>query len=175
MKTCAVVPTGSELVAGIIVDTDGPAISRVIAEFFPQCTTTILPPVPDDADAIERVISACVDADYDLTMLTGGSGGGRRFDPSLAEDCTHAVLASMIGDPAERSLYGSNGHLWARIVAGKLGNAAFVNVPGPQVEAVAAARAVVRVIAKAGSFDPELVVARAAEAVQAEYPRGDPS
>lgn len=170
MRECVVVPTGDEIVSGVIVDTNGPAISAVVRSCFPDCHVTVLPAVPDSRNAIRGTAISCAECGADLVILTGGSGGGQRFDPSLAVDCTHDTLFDLLNGPFVRELYGSNGHLWARLVAGTLRATTFLNVPGPYAEAVAAAEAVVRSIGDCGRIDAQRIVDVAASAVLAQYP-----
>lgn len=167
MQRVAIIPTGDEIAQGIVIDTNSPALMEIILEKFPRANVERISPVPDDQKAIKAAIERY--ADYDLIILIGGSGGGKYFDSDLAEDQTHLTLAATLSAPAVKSIYGYNGHLWSRLVVGRIHDKALVaNVPGPFVEAIAAGRALVSSIAEGVSLGE--TSERVAQAVLLQYP-----
>ncbi|MFW6286351.1 MAG: molybdopterin-binding protein [Candidatus Sumerlaeota bacterium] len=172
IERAAIVCTGDEVVDGIIVDTDTPAIRKILLEHYPQCSIEAIPPVRDRREAIERAMRRMVSDGMDLGILVGGSGGGRRYDPALAVDCTHEAMRALLDQEATRDLMGYNGHLWARCVAGRKGQTLFFNVPGPQVEAEAAARAGICYLHQKEAVDFEALAETIASAVRTQYPEG---
>lgn len=169
MHSAAIVPTGDELVAGIVVDTNGPAVRDIILRRFPDCDVLCCEPVPDSAAAIGRIVRKLATG-HDLVVVTGGSGGGGRCDRNLAEDCTHGALAACTQGPVSREIYGPNGHLWCNIVVGSCDGALVFNVPGPGVEAVAAAAAAIECLEDDVPVDRDFLADRIAEAVVNQYP-----
>lgn len=57
----------------------------------------------------------------------------------------------------------------SKLIAAKENNSLIVNVPGPYIEAVAAARAVLKAIAE-GITDPKIIVEKTSIAVIQQYP-----
>ena len=139
MRRALIQPTGDELLAGIIEDTDSPIICALLGQIGIQ--SVIAPPAQDDEAVLEQAVRQAAREGYDLMVLIGGSGGGHRHDPSLGRDFTHCVLERLLSQAHTTSLYGKNGHLWSRLVCGYFGNMLVVNVPGPFREAQAAIQA----------------------------------
>lgn len=167
-----ILPTGDELRDGTVTDTDGPAIEAILLESFPGCTVTSAPPVADHGTAIAHAVRGCVEQGAQLVVVVGGTGGGRRHVASLAQDCTSDALLGCL-DPAESvALEGTNGHLLSKLVAGCLGDCLVVCVPGPHVEAIAAARALAGCLEQ-GAVEAREVVSRMGKAVLATYPEGE--
>lgn len=174
MNRAAIIPTGDEILSGVVTDTDSPAVMAVLLEAFPQCAVQCLPPVRDSEDAIADRIEHCIQAHFDLVILIGGSGGGSACAPSLAPDVTHSALERCLPERASRELYGKNGHLWAKLVAGRRCGTLVMNVPGPHVEAVAAVRSAAACLstADAREADLETLIDEVANAVVREYGTG---
>jgi len=165
-----IIPTGDEIANGTVVDTNSPRIMELILSRFPQCSITRTTPVrdieKDIAGELEKYISK-----VDLIFLLGGTGGGRRFDNSLAYDYSHCAVLSLMPEASYRELYGSNGHLWSKLVVAKKSGTLIITLPGPYVEAEAAAKAVVEDL-DAGVDLPETIVTHVAQAVLSQYPKG---
>ena len=166
----AILATGDEIRDGTVVDTDRPAIARLIRRAFAGCTVLCPPALHDSVTGIVRALELGLAQGCDLIIAVGGSGGGHECDPDLARDCTHVALERVLPHPARRDLQGMNGHLWARLVVGQCGRAWLVNVPGPYVEAVAAAEAVLCFLARHTPVDSELLADAVADAVLGQYP-----
>jgi Molybdopterin biosynthesis enzyme len=169
MKKVLLIPTGNEIYQGTVLDTNSPALMEIVLEKFPQACVQRLSPVEDDPEAIKQVIEHY--QDWNLIILIGGSGGGRRYDPDLADDMTHLAVDSLLQRKIEKRIYGYNGHLWSRLLIGKIHEDNIVaNVPGPYVEAVAAGKALVAAI-DAGD-ELAVISEKVTSAVFAQYPRG---
>ena len=168
MKQVTIIPTGDEVCQGLVIDTDSPAMMAAVLEHFPRCRVVRTAPVADIQPEIEQEILRRPDSD--LILIIGGSGGGRLYDPSLAADVTHQAVEQLLSDPAVQEIYGFNGHLWSRLVVGRLGNALVANVPGPHTEAVAATRALLAALAR--GKEPQQAAQAMAQAVLATYPKG---
>ena len=169
MKRVVLMPTGNEISLGTVIDTNSPALMELVLEKYPQACVQRIPPLSDELQKIKQAIAAY--QAWDLIILIGGSGGGKKYDPDLAADMSHLALDSVLQDKFEKSIYGCNGHLWSRLLIGRLSEGGIIaNVPGPYVEAVAAGRALIAAIA-AGQALP-VVLEKVAAAVFAQYPSG---
>lgn len=168
MKKVVIIPTGDEIKAGIVIDTNSPALMGIVLEKYPASQVIRIEPVADEPGEISRSIKS--HGDSDLIILIGGSGGGKKFDPSLAQDLTHEVMEKLLTDFQVKEIYGYNGHLWSRLIIGLLGKTVVANVPGPYVEAVAAGRALVQGLAEGKSLPS--ISGEIARAVMSQYPLG---
>ncbi|MDX9872321.1 MAG: molybdopterin-binding protein [Clostridia bacterium] len=168
IQKAVVIPTGNEIMTGVVLDTNSPAILEIILEKYPQALVIRAQPAADETEEIIRVLKLY--GDSDLIVLIGGSGGGKAYDPSLADDVTHFALEKVLADRQVQEIYGYNGHLWSRLIIGKLGQTIVANVPGPFVEAVAAAGVIVRGLAQ--GLDLSAISRQTAQAVLAQYPLG---
>ena len=135
-KTARIQPSGGELIAGIIEDTDSPMIAEVLRRMGYETVTAL--PVPDEEAAVRGAIEKAAEDGMSLMVLIGGSGGGKHYDPALAKDCTHGAMDAVLEEKYVSSLYGKNGHLWSRLLCGRIKNTLVFNVPGPFDEAKAA-------------------------------------
>lgn len=139
-RQAIILPTGDEIASGIVQDTDSPMVEAVIRHLCPSCRITRKAPAADRESDICTMINQAA-RDSDLIILIGGSGGGHRYSRSLACDFTHSAMELVLEDAVASSLYGKNGHLWSRLVCGRLQGALVVNLPGPFREARAAMEA----------------------------------
>lgn len=139
-ERAAILPTGDEILSGVVRDTDSPMAEAVLQALCPTCRVTRETPVSDrEEDIRARILRAA--RENDLVILIGGSGGGHRYSQTLACDYTHSAMESLLDPAVSTSLYGKNGHLWSRLICGKCGNALVFNLPGPFREAQAAMEA----------------------------------
>ena len=159
-------PTGNEILAGIVEDTDSPMIRTVLEGI--GLSADIAVPVVDEEGRIEAAIRAAAREGCALLVLIGGSGGGHRFDPTLSQDFTHTTMDRILTGCRATALYGKNGHLWSRLVCGWLEDTLVVNVPGPYREAKAAIEALAPLY-KGADTDTAALNAAMAEAVCATY------
>jgi molybdopterin biosynthesis enzyme MoaB len=167
----AIIPTGNEILSGVVIDTNSPAIMQEILENYPACQITRFKPVIDKESNIVVEIDKCVKDLYDLIIVIGGSGGGHRFEKSLSEDYSHTAMSNYLADYSAIEIYGKNGHLWSKIVCGTKNLSTIINVPGPYVEALAAAKAILK-CAKENIIDKNIICERVSEAVISNYPSG---
>lgn len=168
MNQVYILPTGNEILDGTVRDLDAPEIVSLVVRTFPQAEVTRVCPLVDTEDAIFRRIVEIAEKEPDLIILIGGSGGGHRFSSSLGKDYTHTALTHYLDEYASHEIYGKNGHMWSKLVCGKKGKTIFINVPGPFVEAKAAAEAFLNAFEEnAGLEEAALAMANA---VLAQYP-----
>lgn len=139
-----VIPTGNELADGIVLDTDSPMLMQLILKEAPGCQFVRWPVAPDEPGKIAARIRQSVQQGADLVILIGGSGSGHLHSTLLGKDCTGETMESLLDTSAATALYGKNGHMWSRLVCGRIGTTLVVNVPGPYTEAKAAAAALCR-------------------------------
>lgn len=170
INSAAIIPTGDEILDGIVVDTDSPAVIQEIIKSFPKCRVTRLAPVRDAEEDIINKVDECVNEKYDLIVLIGGSGGGHRYYESASKDYTHSALERYLDTIESNDIYGKNGHMWCKLIAGTIGQSLVMNVPGPYVEATAAAGAFMEVLSS--SRDLRMLVDAAANAVLKTYKSG---
>ncbi len=136
-----IIPTGDELASGVVLDTDSPEIMGQLLAINGNAFVARTSPVLDREDFITRTVKGFADDGYDLIVLIGGSGGGHRFSTTLGKDFTHSSLDSILESRHEGALYGKNGHMWSKLVIGRLGGTLVFNVPGPFEEASATIKA----------------------------------
>ena len=168
MKQALIQPTGAEICSGVVQDTDSPMVRDVLEEL--GFSAAIAPPLPDAAGRLEAAI-AQAGGRFQLMVLIGGSGGGRRYDPALAVDVTHRAMERALSGTSAVSLYGKNGHLWSRLVCGFREDMLVINLHGPYPEAQAAIAAFAAAYRRPG-WSPETVSRAMAEAVCAVYGSG---
>ncbi|MEL7625127.1 MAG: molybdopterin-binding protein [Clostridiales bacterium] len=167
IEKAVILPTGQEICDGLVIDTDSPEVMLQLLKLNPLCCVERRPPLADREDVIAEAIKEAAAAD--LVILIGGSGGGHRFSSTLCEDYTHSAMELMLQDCFSRSIYGKNGHLWCKLVCGRLQEALVINLPGPYVEAKAAMEAFVRSYEE-GVRDLDTINRQMTEAVLAQYP-----
>ncbi len=170
MRKILILPTGDEVFSGIILDTNSPKIMAKILEDYPAAQITRATPLKDRQAEILNALQIGVEAGNDLIITIGGSGGGGKYSHSLAPDYTHEAILQLAPDAARISIFGYNGHLWSKIVVGKVEQTLIITLPGPQVEALAGLSAGIEKI-QAGN-DVQRICQAMASAVLAQYPRG---
>lgn len=172
INKAVIIPTGNEVLNGVVTDTNSPAIIQILLENYPACQITRLKPVMDKENEIVEIIDKCVNDANDLIIIIGGSGGGHRHSASLSEDYSHSAMLKYLSDYSAIEIYGKNGHLWSKIVCGKKNSSMIINVPGPYVEAIAAARTIVECF-KSDNKDKNIFCEKAAEAIISNYPSSE--
>lgn len=133
-----IIPTGDELKAGIVLDTDSPMIMQEIIKLNGNCSILRSNVICDREDEIIQCIKQYTKEDADLIIIIGGSGGGHRYSSTLGKDFTHSSLELILEEKHSSEIYGKNGHMWSKLICGKIGETLIVNVPGPYDEARAA-------------------------------------
>lgn len=167
-----IIPTGDEILNGTVLDTNSPAIMTLILERFPGCEVKRLTPSIDNENTIINKLKRSIEQKADLIFIIGGSGGGHRFIPHAARDFTHTAIMKMLPNSCYKEIYGKNGHMWSKLIVAKEGNSLIINVPGPYVEAIAAAEVALDSILH-GKTDPEILVEKTSEVVSRQYPLSD--
>lgn len=139
-----IIPTGDELASGIVLDTDSPMIMGELLKLNGGAFISRTTPVLDKEESITDTIKGFAEQGYDLIVLIGGSGGGHRYSTTLGKDFTHSSLESILEEKHSCELYGKNGHMWSKLVIGRLGETLVFNVPGPYEEAAVVTKAFVK-------------------------------
>ena len=141
INRAVIIPTGDEIREGIVLDTDSPMIMQVLLSMNARCNIIRNEPVADSESMIMDCIKDYLSQMVDMIVLIGGSGGGHRFSSTLGKDFTHSSLDIILEEKYHSELYGTNGHMWSKLICGKINNTIIFNVPGPFQEAKAAIEA----------------------------------
>ena len=169
IRSIHIIPTGDELVHGVVLDTSSRVMAGVFREAFPGVRVRPHDPVEDSERGIIAAVETALGTNADLVVVSGGSGGGRRHLPSLAPDCTHSALLTRFPEAVFSDIRGREGHLWCRIVVAPQDESLVMSVPGPHVEAVSAARAAARALQQ-GERDPLRLTQALIAGVLSTYP-----
>ena len=170
IKSALILPTGDEIAAGIVLDTDSGEVMNQLLRLSPACAVLRAAPLLDVEETIREALDEAA-GKYDLVILIGGSGGGHRFSNTLGRDYTHSALTELLSPCYSKEIYGKNGHLWCKLLCGKRKDTLFINLPGPFVEAQAAMQAFCAVY-RTQPEDLETINQSMAEAVYNQYPAG---
>lgn len=165
-----IIPTGNEIKDGTVLDLDCPRIMEELIRLNPEMVVTRLAPIVDVEETIVETMQTCWEAQADLIVLVGGSGGGHRFSETLGRDYTHSAMEMWLDRKVSYEIYGKNGHMWSKLVCGMKGACFIINVPGPVMEASAAIKAFVQSMREGG--DIRQINQNMARAVMAQYPQG---
>jgi molybdopterin adenylyltransferase len=118
--------------AGQQVDTAGPSVARVLELQWPG-ETIGRGLVPDNEEAIAKLLHELCHQEYSLILTTGGTGLGPR---DVTPEATRRVIQREVPGLAEamRSVSAASfSHAWlSRAVAGLCGKTLIVNLPGSQ-------------------------------------------
>ncbi|HUQ41381.1 MAG TPA: MogA/MoaB family molybdenum cofactor biosynthesis protein [Candidatus Limnocylindrales bacterium] len=115
--------------SGVRADESGPAMKEALAAAGHDVVSTQL--IPDDAAQIAAAILAAIRAGANLVLTSGGTG----LSPNdVTPDATRSVIAREIPGIAEalraRSLAKTPHGMLSRGIAGAIGSALVVNLPG---------------------------------------------
>jgi len=167
VREVVVIPTGDEIKEGVVLDTNSLAILELILNQWPGCRFIRAVPPPDNCKAIQSEIKRW-GRHSGIMFLTGGAGGGKVYNSELTEDCTHKAVIELIPDAETIEIFGSNGHLFAKIVVGKFKEKIIVSLPGPNIEAVAGAKAAIKAIIEGKDYKG--IAIRVGQAICKQYP-----
>lgn len=142
MNKVCILPTGEEILTGIVRDTDSPMIVAEILQRYPETEIERKKPLHDIQEDITESIIKSTDAD--LIILIGGSGEGSKYSEILGHDFTHKSMENALDKYVATALYGKNGHMWSKLICGTISNTIIINLPGPYIEAKAALEAFLR-------------------------------
>lgn len=170
IETIYILPTGNEIQNGVVLDLDSPEVMGQLLRAWPRAEVTRLCPLADEEEAILEKLREVAALRPDLIVLIGGSGGGHRHSDSLGKDYTQSALELYLKDKSVREIYGKNGHLWCKLLCGRMGNCLLINVPGPFHEARAAIGAFIAAAGQGGGLKE--INQAMAEAVFSQYPPG---
>lgn len=138
LNKVVIIPTGDEIKEEIVLDTDSPMIMQELIKLNGNCSIFRSNPICDKEDKIIQSIRNFVSEEYDLIIIIGGSGGGHRYSTTLGKDYTHSSLEQILEEKYSSEIYGKNGHMWSKLLCGRIATTMVINVPGPYVEAQAA-------------------------------------
>lgn len=130
-RRAKVFPTGTEVIAGHIKDTNTPYLLENLRAI--GFTAAGSAPLPDNADRIAGALRAAVEQGYGLVITTGGVG---------AEGKDQSVEALLSLDPDATAPYvlkfkrgqGRHAKDGVRLAVGRLGSSILVTLPGPHDE-----------------------------------------
>lgn len=168
-KRVLIVPTGNEIRAGVVLDTDSPMIMQEFLKANSCCDIRRIAPAEDTEEKIAQTLETC--CDFDLVILIGGSGEGHKYSTVLGTDCTQLVLENLLDEKVCTALYGKNGHMWSKLICGRYKEMLVINVPGPYREAQAAIQALIDVTLRIDAIDLKKINDAMAEAVMQQYYR----
>lgn len=169
MQEVVIIPTGDEIRRGLVVDTNSPKIMELIIAKWPDCKVVRTTPPEDNKEMIQKEIKYWGKG-AGIIFLTGGAGGGKVFNSGLSVDCTHIAAIELMQDSESTEIYGSNGHLLAKIVAGKFEDKLIITLPGPTVEAVNGAKAALEALTGRDNISYREIVTKVAQAICEQYP-----
>ncbi|ABB15061.1 molybdopterin-binding protein [Carboxydothermus hydrogenoformans] len=169
IEEVVIIPTGGEIKQGIVLDTNSPKLMELILKKWPDCKVIRTPPPEDDISAIQKEVKKWGKC-KGIIFITGGAGGGKKFNSGLTVDCTHVAVLELIQNAESVEIHGSNGHLLAKIVVGKYEEKVIITLPGPTVEAVSGAKAALKVLDK-GLLDCKVIAFEVADAIFSQYPQ----
>lgn len=167
MEEIVIIPTGDEIRNGLVLDTNSPKIMELVISLWPECKVVRSTPQDDIKEVIQQEVRGWGKG-KGIIFLTGGSGGGKAFNSSLAVDCTHTAVIELIENSESVEICGSNGHLLAKIVVGNFEDKLIVTLPGPTVEAVSGAKAVLEALSE--NVNCKDIATKVAQAIFAQYP-----
>lgn len=131
LKRVKVIPTGNEVVTGVIQDTNSSLIKQEFEKLGYE--VDVSPSVEDDERAIANAIESAIYEGYGVIITTGGIG---------AEEKDKTVEATKRIDPKAttpyivhyKKGYGRHAKDGVRIGVGKVGEFLIINLPGPHEE-----------------------------------------
>lgn len=138
-KRVCIFPTGFEVQAGMIKDTNSPYIAGLLEAA--GYTADIKPSLADNSSSIRKALQNAVDEGYSLIITTGGVGAEDK-------DCTVEAVLQMDRQAAAPWLVkyqkGTGRHVkdGIRIAVGEVENVRIISLPGPNDEVKPAMEAV---------------------------------
>ncbi len=174
IKCWYLIPTGEEILSGMVTDTNSPEIMKKILERHPDHKVCRAFPCPDDKEKILSAINEGFSNNYDLIVVMGGSGGGKKYNESYNPDKSHSAIIDYTSENSGAyhfiEIYGSNNHLFAKIVFSNLSEGKIINIPGPYQEAMAAIDVIINRLEQIISYDYSFILNKLAESILKTYP-----
>jgi len=150
LKRVKVFPTGSEVIEGIIKDTNSPLIKQAFEKRGYK--VSIGEPLPDDEIAITNSIENDIYEGYGIIITTGGVGAEEKdktIEATTRLDPTAAVPWIVKFEKKGRHIKEG-----VRIGVGKVGKALIINLPGPTDEVKECLEVILNEMEK-GDYDKE--------------------
>lgn len=129
-----IIPTGDEILKGLVVDQNSPIIAGMIIKAIPGSTIFRTKPASDNKEHILSIIRQNLSKKPDYIIITGGTGGGKKFSDQLSKDLVHDVLKENFQDIHYRNIFGQNGHLFSTLTIANSENTKILSLPGPKDE-----------------------------------------
>lgn len=136
-KKFIIIPTGDEILEGIVEDQNSPIIAGMIIRKLPGTSIIRSKPSPDNKEGFLEILNQNLNKNPDYIIITGGTGGGRNFSESLSKDIVHDVLKNNFENIVSRNIYGRNGHLFSTLTIVLENNTTILSLPGPKDECTA--------------------------------------
>lgn len=136
-KKFIIIPTGDEILEGIVEDQNSPIIAGMIIRKLPGSSIIRSKPSPDNSEGFLEILNQNLSKNPDYIIITGGTGGGRNFSESLSKDIVHDVLKNNFENILSRNIYGRNGHLFSTLNIVLEKNTTILSLPGPKDECTA--------------------------------------
>jgi len=152
LKRVKVFPTGSEVINGIIKDTNSPLIKQEFEKRGYQ--VSIEEPLPDDEIAITSSIENAVYEGHGIIITTGGIGAEKKdktVEATKRLDPTAAVPWIVKYEKKGRHIKEG-----VRIGVGKVGKTLIINLPGPTDEVKRCLEVILNEMEK-GDYDKETI------------------
>jgi len=150
LKRVKVFPTGSEVIEGIIKDTNSPLIKQAFEKRGYK--VSIGEPLPDDEIAVTNSIENDIYEGYGIIITTGGVGAEEKdktIEATTRLDPTAAVPWIVKFEKKGRHIKEG-----VRIGVGKVGKALIINLPGPTDEVKECLEVILNEMEK-GDYDKE--------------------
>ena len=150
LKRVKVFPTGSEVIKGIIKDTNSPLIKQAFEKRGYK--VSIGEPLPDDEIAVTNSIENDIYEGYGIIITTGGVGAEEKdktIEATTRLDPTAAVPWIVKFEKKGRHIKEG-----VRIGVGKVGKALIINLPGPTDEVKECLEVILNEMEK-GDYDKE--------------------
>ncbi len=139
--TILILPTGDEIIPpeevrdpiqpGVILEVNGQVLASMIAEC--GATSTLLPAVPDNLEAIKQAVAAGISGGYDVILtIAGSSAGSEDFTPMALSEMGELLVHGVTVMPGKPTLLAA------------VGGRPVVGIPGYPVSAVVSFREFVR-------------------------------
>lgn len=133
-KKFIIIPTGDEILEGIVVDQNSPILAGMIIKKLPGSSIMRSKPAPDSKDGLLEIINQNLNKNPDYLIITGGTGGGNNFSETLSKDIVYDVLKNHFNTIYSRNIYGRNGHLFSTLTIAVENNTTILSLPGPKDE-----------------------------------------
>lgn len=136
-KKFIILPTGDEILEGVVEDQNSPIIAGMIIRKLPGSSIIRSKPSPDNKEGFLEILNQNLNKNPDYIIITGGTGGGKNFSESLSKDIVHDVLKNNFENMLSRNIYGRNGHLFSTLTIVLENNTTILSLPGPKDECTA--------------------------------------